>query len=95
MLEAPGKEEAEDVGARRWIAVLLAVVVAAAGCAPKRITLDDRGAAGIGVRAVELAKEQIGVPYAFGGSQPDRWLDLKLSRALANGAMHLRYDVKR
>lgn len=35
-----------------------------------------------------------GLP-AFGGNQPDRWLDLKFSRALANGAMHLRYGVER
>lgn len=32
---------------------------------------------------------------AFGGRQPDRWLKLEFSRALANGAMHLRYAVKR
>ncbi|MBX3569962.1 MAG: dihydrofolate reductase [Rhizobiaceae bacterium] len=35
-----------------------------------------------------------GLP-AFGGAQPDRWLNLEFSNALANGAIHLRYAVKR
>ncbi|EBU8131923.1 dihydrofolate reductase [Escherichia coli] len=32
---------------------------------------------------------------AFGGAQPDRWLELESGKALGNGAMHLRYRVKR
>lgn len=35
-----------------------------------------------------------GIP-AFGGAQPDRWLDLDFARALRNGAVHLRYRVKK
>jgi len=35
-----------------------------------------------------------GIP-AFGGMQPDRWLDLDFARQLANGAMHVRYRVRR
>lgn len=33
-----------------------------------------------------------GLP-AFGGRQPDRWLDLDFARPLANGALHVRYRV--
>lgn len=35
-----------------------------------------------------------GIP-AFGGSQPDRWLDLDFAKALKNGAIHCRYRVRR
>ena len=34
-----------------------------------------------------------GVP-AFGGAQPDRWLDLEFARPLANGAVHARWLVR-
>lgn len=32
---------------------------------------------------------------AFGGPQPDRWLDLDFARPLKNGAIHARYKVRR
>ena len=35
-----------------------------------------------------------GIP-AFGGMQPDRWLDLEFAKALKNGAVHARYRVRR
>lgn len=35
-----------------------------------------------------------GIP-AFGGTQPDRWLDLDFAKALANGAVHARYRIRR
>jgi dihydrofolate reductase len=35
-----------------------------------------------------------GIP-AFGGSQPDRWLDLEFAKPLKNGAIHARYAVRR
>jgi dihydrofolate reductase len=35
-----------------------------------------------------------GIP-AFGGAQPDRWLDLEFARPLKNGAIHARYGVRR
>ncbi len=81
MLVSPGKEDADDVGTGRWIlAVLLVAVVA--GCAPKRILLDGgaadeepAAAADLGPRVVELAKAQIGTPYAFGGSRPQDGFD--------------------
>lgn len=44
----------------------------------------------IGVIPVILGS---GIP-AFGGKQPDRWLDLEFGKPLANGAIHLRYRVK-
>ena len=31
---------------------------------------------------------------AFGGAQPDRWMDLDFAKPLANGAVHLRYRVR-
>ncbi len=31
---------------------------------------------------------------AFGGMQPDRWLDLEFAKPLANGAVHSRYKVR-
>jgi dihydrofolate reductase len=31
---------------------------------------------------------------AFGGLQPDRWLDLEFARPLTNGALHSRYMVR-
>jgi len=34
-----------------------------------------------------------GIP-AFGGAQPDRWLDLDFAKPLANGAVHARYKVR-
>jgi len=34
-----------------------------------------------------------GIP-AFGGAQPDRWLQLEFARGLANGAIHARYRVR-
>jgi cell wall-associated NlpC family hydrolase len=87
MLTSPGKEDAGDVSTGRRIAVyFLAAVLAAAmvGCAPKRILLDtDVGASGkepvaaddLGRRVVELAKTQIGTPYAFGGCRPEDGFD--------------------
>lgn len=35
-----------------------------------------------------------GIP-AFGGAQPDRWLDLEFAKGLKNGAIHARYRVQR
>lgn len=35
-----------------------------------------------------------GIP-AFGGAQPDRWLDLEFAKPLKNGAIHARYRVRR
>lgn len=35
-----------------------------------------------------------GIP-AFGGAQPDRWLDLEFAKGLKNGAIHARYRVRR
>ena len=35
-----------------------------------------------------------GIP-AFGGAQPDRWLDLEFAKALNNGAVHSRYKARR
>lgn len=35
-----------------------------------------------------------GIP-AFGGAQPDRWLDLDFAKPLANGAIHARWRVRR
>jgi dihydrofolate reductase len=35
-----------------------------------------------------------GIP-AFGGAQPDRWLDLEFAKPLKNGAVHARYRVRR
>jgi dihydrofolate reductase len=35
-----------------------------------------------------------GLP-AFGGAQPDRWLDLEFARPLRNGAIHARWQVRR
>lgn len=35
-----------------------------------------------------------GIP-AFGGPQPDRWLDLDFAKPLANGAIHARWRVRR
>ncbi len=35
-----------------------------------------------------------GIP-AFGGAQPDRWLDLEFVKALNNGAIHSRYRVRK
>jgi len=35
-----------------------------------------------------------GIP-AFGGAQPDRWLDLDFAKPLKNGAIHARYRVRR
>lgn len=35
-----------------------------------------------------------GIP-AFGGAQPDRWLDLDFAKALKNGAVHSRYRVRK
>ncbi len=32
---------------------------------------------------------------AFGGAQPDRWLDLDFARPLKNGAIHARYRVRK
>lgn len=32
---------------------------------------------------------------AFGGRQPDRWLDLEFAKGLNNGAVHSRYRVRR
>jgi dihydrofolate reductase len=32
---------------------------------------------------------------AFGGAQPDRWLDLDFAKALNNGAVHSRYRVRK
>ena len=32
---------------------------------------------------------------AFGGAQPDRWLDLDFVKPLANGAVHARWRVRR
>ncbi|MDH6234451.1 dihydrofolate reductase [Mesorhizobium soli] len=32
---------------------------------------------------------------AFGGKQPDRWLDLVFAKPLANGAIHAQYRVRR
>lgn len=91
MLVIPGKEDADDVGTRRRIAtsflVVLLVAAAAAGCAPKRILRVEAADAPVlpatsvtpapvvGSRVVELAKEQIGTPYAFGGDQPDEGFD--------------------
>jgi cell wall-associated NlpC family hydrolase len=81
MLMSPGKEDAGDVGTGRRIAsgflavLLLAVAV---GCAPKRILLRDDGVAapaGVGSRVVDLAIEQVGTPYAFGGCRPDEGFD--------------------
>ncbi len=34
-----------------------------------------------------------GIP-AFGGAQPDRWLDLEFAKALSNGAVHTRWSVR-
>lgn len=31
---------------------------------------------------------------AFGGAQPDRWLDLEFARPLKNGAIHARYRAR-
>lgn len=35
-----------------------------------------------------------GIP-AFGGAQADRWLDLDFAKPLANGAVHVRYKVRK
>jgi dihydrofolate reductase len=35
-----------------------------------------------------------GIP-AFGGAQPDRWLDLDFAKPLANGAVHARWRLRR
>lgn len=35
-----------------------------------------------------------GIP-AFGGAQPDRWLDLDFAKPLANGAVHARWRIRR
>lgn len=35
-----------------------------------------------------------GIP-AFGGAQPERWLDLDFAKPLANGAIHARWWVRR
>ena len=35
-----------------------------------------------------------GIP-AFGGAQPDRWLDLDFAKPLANGAIHAKWRVRR
>jgi len=35
-----------------------------------------------------------GIP-AFGGAQPDRWLDLDFAKPLTNGAIHARWRVRR
>lgn len=35
-----------------------------------------------------------GIP-AFGGAQPDRWLDLEFAKPLKNGAIHARYSVRK
>ena len=35
-----------------------------------------------------------GIP-AFGGAQPDRWLDLEFAKPLNNGAVHSRYRVRK
>lgn len=35
-----------------------------------------------------------GIP-AFGGAQPDRWLDLDFAKPLANGAIHARWRARR
>jgi dihydrofolate reductase len=32
---------------------------------------------------------------AFGGAQPDRWLDLDFAKPLKNGAVHARYRVRK
>jgi len=32
---------------------------------------------------------------AFGGAQPDRWLDLEFAKPLKNGAVHCRYRVRK
>lgn len=45
----------------------------------------------IGIIPVILGQ---GIP-AFGGAQPDRWLDLEFARPLKNGAIHARYAVRR
>jgi dihydrofolate reductase len=45
----------------------------------------------IGIIPVVLGS---GIP-AFGGAQPDRWLDLEFARPLKNGAIHARYRVRR
>lgn len=44
----------------------------------------------IGIIPVVLGS---GIP-AFGGAQPDRWLDLEFAKALNNGAIHARYRVR-
>jgi cell wall-associated NlpC family hydrolase len=66
----------------RRIAVWL-LVVAMAGCAPKRILLESSPAPApatppatdVGRRAVELARDQVGTPYSFGGSRPEQGFD--------------------
>ena len=45
----------------------------------------------IGIIPVILGE---GIP-AFGGAQPDRWLDLEFAKPLKNGAIHARYRVRR
>lgn len=35
-----------------------------------------------------------GIP-AFGGAQPDRWLNLEFAKPLKNGAVHARYKVRK
>jgi len=45
----------------------------------------------IGIIPVVLGS---GIP-AFGGAQPDRWLDLEFAKPLKNGAIHARYSVRR
>lgn len=35
-----------------------------------------------------------GIP-AFGGTQPDRWLDLEFAKPLKNGAIHARYATRK
>jgi cell wall-associated NlpC family hydrolase len=87
MLVSPGKEDADVVGSWRLL-VFGIVVLVAAGCAPKRI-LRDGGVtpeplpptttrttpSDLGARAVVLAKEQVGTPYAFGGGDPQAGFD--------------------
>jgi len=73
------------MGTRRRIAsCFLAILLAAAavGCAPKRILRDTdataeepAAAVDVGQQVVELAKAQIGTPYAFGGSRPEDGFD--------------------
>lgn len=83
MLVAPGKEDADVVGSWRLLVFVL-VAMAATGCAPKRIFRDSGAStepspspppSDLGARVVDLAREQVGTPYAFGGGDPQEGFD--------------------